>query len=198
MVPSWSNDLMTSNAIFWSFCLVAERTLSILIRIRNTYVSTNYVRIIYDWAIRMRFSKFIRPTVRNGKGWAWLCNYDGFCCREIASIVHVGEPLLRFKIANYLHDGLKQKSCTRTPVRIREPRLLEQWALASSLFEAPRRRPSLRRDSTIYIAWQRTWWISQSDRLWYLCSQQSENTSRHRLTRNWYQRRQEQLLLQRL
>ena len=35
---------------------------------RNIYDSTNYVQIIYDLNINTRFSKFIRPIVRNGKG----------------------------------------------------------------------------------------------------------------------------------
>ena len=55
-------------------------------------------------------------------------------------------------ISIYPHDEREQKSYTGTSVHIIEPRLLYQWALASSLFEAPQMRPSLRRNCTRYIS----------------------------------------------
>ena len=116
----------------------------------------------------------------------------------MVSIIRIGEPLICFQTSTYPHNEHKQKIRTGTPVCIREPRLLYQWALEGSLFEAPQRIPSLCRNCTGYMAWHGTRWIAQSDRLRDSGRQESEKTGRRQWTISWHQIRQEQLLLQQI
>ena len=164
----------------------------------NTYTSTNCVQIIYAWATNKTFKEFTRPNVQDGKNlsvlveliWVFLPRNGIYhTCRRSFP------PLLDSNL--YAQWTQKEKSHWDT-VCIIEPQLLYRWALATSSFEAPWRRPSLHRNRTGYIDLHGTPWIAQSNRQRYPCRQGYEKTSRHWLMRFWHQRRQEHLFLQRL
>ena len=105
----------------------------------------------------MRFSEFIRPIIRGRK----MIRISG----KKALIVRVEEPLLRLQKKRLIRTMKeKRRSRTGTPVCIREPRLPYRWALASSSFKAPRRRPSICRDYSRYISWLGTYSIAQSNK----------------------------------